>query len=120
MADFMMARWLRGQCARRAVAAARQRSQWSVMGWVTKISYLELLRASEGTLSCWSRLHLQVVVPTSTRTGPAWWVMARSPCVIHKEGPCPSSGDINRLMMSNRQAGLHNMIKNMYRPHLVG
>jgi hypothetical protein len=22
-------------------------------------------------------------------------------CVIHKEGLCPSSGDINRLMMNN-------------------
>jgi hypothetical protein len=31
------------------------------------------------------------------RTEPAWWVMARSPCVIHKEGLCPSSGDINPL-----------------------
>jgi hypothetical protein len=30
-----------------------------VIGWVTKIYYLELLRASEGTLSRWSRLHLQ-------------------------------------------------------------
>jgi hypothetical protein len=26
----------------------------SVIGWVTKIYYLELLRASEGTLSCCS------------------------------------------------------------------
>jgi hypothetical protein len=25
--------------------------------WVTKIYYLELLHASEGTYSCWSRLH---------------------------------------------------------------
>jgi hypothetical protein len=48
-----------GQCARRAIAEAKQRSQWSVIGWVTKIDYLELLRASEGTLSRWSRLHLQ-------------------------------------------------------------
>jgi hypothetical protein len=31
-----------------------------------------------------------------TRTGAAWRVMARSPYV---EGLCPSSGDINRLMM---------------------
>jgi hypothetical protein len=28
-------------------------------GWVTKLYYLELLRASKGTLSRWSRLHLQ-------------------------------------------------------------
>jgi hypothetical protein len=31
---------------------------------VTKIYYLELLRASEGTLSCWSRLYLQSLAPT--------------------------------------------------------
>jgi hypothetical protein len=30
---------------------------------VTKIYYLELLRASEGTLSRWSRLHLQSLAP---------------------------------------------------------
>jgi hypothetical protein len=42
-----------------------------------KIYYLELLRASEGTLSRWSRLNSQSLV----RTGPAWWVMARSPYV---------------------------------------
>jgi hypothetical protein len=32
---------------------------------VTKIYYLELLRASEGTLSRWSRLHLQSLAPTN-------------------------------------------------------
>jgi hypothetical protein len=56
--------WSRGHCARRAIAEAKQRSQWSVIGWVTKIYYLELLRALEGTLSCWSRLHLQLLAPT--------------------------------------------------------
>jgi hypothetical protein len=35
---------------RRAIAEPKQRSQWSVIGWVTKIYYLELLHASEGTL----------------------------------------------------------------------
>jgi hypothetical protein len=53
------ARWPRGQCARRAIAEAKQRPQRSVMGWVTIIYYLELLRASERTLSRWSLLHLQ-------------------------------------------------------------
>jgi hypothetical protein len=43
---------------------APQRSQRSVIGWVTKIFYLELLRASGGTLSRWSRLHLQSLAPT--------------------------------------------------------
>jgi hypothetical protein len=45
------ARWSSGQCARRAIAEAKHRSQWPDIGWVTKIYYLELLRASEGTLS---------------------------------------------------------------------
>jgi hypothetical protein len=60
--------------------------------------YLGLLRASKGTLSRWSRLHLQSLAPTN----PHWAhvVMARSPYyVIHQEGLCLSSGDINRLMM---------------------
>jgi hypothetical protein len=47
-----------------AIAEAKHRSQWPVLGWVTKIYYLELLRASEGTLSRWSRLHLQSLAPT--------------------------------------------------------
>jgi hypothetical protein len=34
-----------------------------LMGWVTKIYYLELLRALEGTLNRWSRLHLQSLAP---------------------------------------------------------
>jgi hypothetical protein len=58
------ARWSSGQCARRAIAEAKHRPQWPVLGWVTKIYYLELLRASEGTLSRWSRLHLQSLAPT--------------------------------------------------------
>jgi hypothetical protein len=31
------ARWPRDQCVRRAIAEAKQRSQWLVIGWVTKI-----------------------------------------------------------------------------------
>jgi hypothetical protein len=42
-------------------------SQWSVIGWMTKINYLELLRASKGTLSRWSWLHLQLLAPTPPR-----------------------------------------------------
>jgi hypothetical protein len=33
------ARWPHGQRAWRAIAEAKQRSQWSVIGWVTKIYY---------------------------------------------------------------------------------
>jgi hypothetical protein len=50
--------YISGQCARRAIAEAKHQSQFQVLGWVTKIYYLKLLRASEGTLSRWSRLHL--------------------------------------------------------------
>jgi hypothetical protein len=64
-----------------------------------KIYYLKLLRASEGTLSHWSRLHLQTLAPTNQH----WVRVVRyglfSLCVIHKEGLCPSSGDINKLIM---------------------
>jgi hypothetical protein len=78
------------------IAEVKQR--WSVIGWVTKNYYLELLLASEGTLSRWSQLHLQSLAPTK----PHWaHVVGYGPflCVIHKEGLCPTSGDINRLMM---------------------
>jgi hypothetical protein len=64
-----------------------------------KIYYLELFRASEGTLSRWSRLHLQPLAPTN----PHWArVVGYGPFslgVIHKDGLCPSSGEINGLMM---------------------
>jgi hypothetical protein len=64
--------------------------------------YLEFLRASEGTLRRWFRLHLQVLTPTN----PHWTrVMGYGLlCVIHKEGLCLSSGDVNRMMMKARAA----------------
>jgi hypothetical protein len=69
---------------------------WSSDGW-PKIYYFEL-RASEGILSRWSRLYLPF-----TPTNPHWTrVVGYGPFslwVIHKEGLCPSSEDINRLMM---------------------
>jgi hypothetical protein len=76
-------------------------SQWPVLGWVTKIYYFELLRASEGTLSRWSRLHLQSLAPT------------------------PVSRRVDVRQAAGRKKSLanlyHNMMKNMlYRPHLVG
>jgi hypothetical protein len=60
--------------------------------------YLEF-RASIGALSRWSRLHLQSLAPTNLH-----WVRVvgfgqYSLCVIHKEGLCASSGDIDRLIM---------------------
>jgi hypothetical protein len=61
--------------------------------------YLERLRASEGTLSRWSRLHLQSLAPTNPHWARVVGYGPFSLWVIHKEGLCPSSGDINRLMM---------------------
>jgi hypothetical protein len=61
-------------CAlRRAIAEVKQRR--SVIGWVTKKI---LSRASAGTLV---PAAFAVVGTYQTRTGPAWWVMARSPYV---------------------------------------
>jgi hypothetical protein len=40
---------------RSARGRGKQLSQWSVIGWVTKIYYHKLFRALEGTLSRWSR-----------------------------------------------------------------
>jgi hypothetical protein len=79
---------------------AEVKQHWSVIGWVTKKNYyLKLHRVSEGTLRRSSRLHLQSLAPTN----PHWARMVGYGlfylCVIHKEGLCPSSGDINRLMM---------------------
>jgi hypothetical protein len=45
-------------------AKVKEHSQRSVIIWVTKIYYLELLHAFEGTLSRWSQLHLQSLAPT--------------------------------------------------------
>jgi hypothetical protein len=45
-------------------------------------------------------LHLQSLAPTN----PHWTrVVGYGPWVIHKEGVCSSSGDINRLMMMNKE-----------------
>jgi hypothetical protein len=58
-----------------------------------------MLPCFEGKLSHWPRLHLQLLAPTN----PHWaCVVGYGPfflCVIHKEGLCPSSGGVNRLMM---------------------
>jgi hypothetical protein len=93
------ARLPRGQCARRAIAKAKQRSQWSGIGWETKIYYLELLRASEGTLSRWPRLHLQSLAPT----------------------PVSRKVDVGkRLVVKIIAESLSQHDENMYRSYLVG
>jgi hypothetical protein len=67
-------------------------------GW-PKIYYLELLLALEGTLRHWSRLHLQSLAPTNSHWACVVGYDPFSLCMIYKEGMCPSSGDIDRLMM---------------------
>jgi hypothetical protein len=69
--------------------------------WMTKIYNLELLRASEGTLSRWSRLHLQSLAPT----------------------PVSRRVDVRQAAgrKNNCRIFITNVMKNMlYRPHLVG
>jgi hypothetical protein len=56
---------------------------------IGKMHYLELLRASEGTLSLWSRLHLQLLVPTAHDPHGGLW-----PVIIHTQ-----RRDINMLRM---------------------
>jgi hypothetical protein len=81
---------------RDAIAEVKQR--WSAIGWTTKNLLSRTPPCFEGTLSCWSRLHSQSLAPTN----PHWaCVVGYGPfslCVIHKEGLCPSSRDINGLM----------------------
>jgi hypothetical protein len=57
--------------------------------------YLDFLRASEGTLSRWSRLHLQSLAPINPHWASVVDYGSFSLCVIQ----CSSNGGINRLMM---------------------
>jgi hypothetical protein len=61
--------------------------------------YLELLRASEGTVSCWSRLHVKSLAPTNPHWARVVGYGPFSLCLSHKEGLSPSSGGNNSLMM---------------------
>jgi hypothetical protein len=64
--------------------------------------YIELLRASEGTLSRWSQLYVQSLAPTNTHWARVVGYGLFSLRVIHKEGLRPSSGDVNGLMSTNK------------------
>jgi hypothetical protein len=78
---------------RRAIAEVKQR--WSVIGCVTK-------NVLSRTPPCFGR-HVKPLVPVAFALDPHWpRVVGYGPfslCVIHKEGLCPSSGGINKLMM---------------------
>jgi hypothetical protein len=72
----------------RVIAEVKQ--CWSAIGWVTK----NLLSRTSPCIGG----HVKPLVPAAFTA----WVVSYSPfslCVIHKESLCPSSGDINRLMM---------------------
>jgi hypothetical protein len=79
-----------------AIAQVKQR--WSVIGWVTK----NLLSR---TPSCFGRhiKPLSCLAHDCSHTNPHWARVVGyglfSLCVIHKEGLCPRSGDINSIMM---------------------
>jgi hypothetical protein len=77
----------RGQCARRAIAEPKKCSHRPVIGWVTKIYCRELLRASEGTLSRWSRLHLQSLTlpPVSRRVDVRQAAGRKNNCRIYSQ-----------------------------------
>jgi hypothetical protein len=85
-----------GQCARRTIAKTKQR--WSVIGWVTKLLSRALPRFGKH-VKLLSRLHLQSLVPTNPHWARVVGYGPFSLCVIHNEGLCPISGDINRLMI---------------------
>jgi hypothetical protein len=96
---FILRGWLDGPAVsafRRVITEVKQR--WSVIGWVTK----NLLSRAP---PCFAR-HVKPLVPAAfagISTNPHWvLVVDYGPfflCVIHKEGLCPSSGNINRLTM---------------------
>jgi hypothetical protein len=78
----------------------RSRKLSVVSHWMDDQKFtIEFLRTLEGMLSRWSRLHLQSLAPTN----PHWTrVVGYGPLslyVIPKEGLCPSSKDINKLIM---------------------
>jgi hypothetical protein len=75
---YLLKKKLEGAVFALSVRSRKLRNVGRSLDWGPKIYYLKLFRASEGTLSRWSRLHLQSLTPTNPR-GLAWWVMARSP-----------------------------------------
>jgi hypothetical protein len=73
---------------RRAIAEAKQR--WSIIGWVTK----NLISRTPPHFGRHRWLHLQSFAPTNPHWARVVGYGLFSLCVIHKEGLCPSSGDI--------------------------
>jgi hypothetical protein len=78
---------------RRAITEVKQR--WSVVGWVTKMYYLELLPCFGRHAKPLVPAALQSLAPTNSHWARVVGYGPFSLCVIHKEDLCPSSGDIN-------------------------
>jgi hypothetical protein len=92
---------------RHAIAVVKRR--WSVIGWVTK----SILCRAPPCLGRYVKPLVSAAFAVVSTHQPALsprgglWLGSFSLCVIHKEGLCPSSGDINRLMMMTQNA--HNI-----------
>jgi hypothetical protein len=69
------------------------------MVWVTKTLSSRAPPCFGGTLSRWSRLHLQSLAPINPHSARVVGYGPFSLWVIRKVGLCPSIGDIKRLMM---------------------
>jgi hypothetical protein len=82
---------------RRTIAEVKQRR--SVIRWVTKNLLSRAPPCFGRHVKPLARLHLQSLAPTNPHLAHVVGYGPFSLCVIHKEGLCPSSGDINRLMM---------------------
>jgi hypothetical protein len=83
---------------------AKVKQSWSIIGWGTKISngglyYLELLQSFGRHVKPLVLSPFAVFRPYQPALGLRGGSF--SLCVIHKEGLCPSSGDINKPMMTN-------------------
>jgi hypothetical protein len=81
---------------RRVIVEVKQR--WSVIGWETK----SLLSRAPPYFGRHTKPLVPVAFAVVSTHQPALAPVGYGPfslCVIHKEGLCPSSGNINRLMM---------------------
>jgi hypothetical protein len=81
---------------RLAIAEVKQR--WSVIGWVTDNLLSLALPCFESHAKPLVPAAFAVVSTHQPALGPRGYSQF-SLCVIHKEDLCPSSGDVNRLMM---------------------
>jgi hypothetical protein len=80
----------------RAIAEVKQR--WTVMVWVNKNLLFQAPPCFGSNVKPLVPAAFAVVCTHQPALGPRGGLWPAFLCVIHKEGLCPSSGDINRLM----------------------